>query len=915
MRWAPLLLLLLVAPAARAQPVVGVRVGNHPDHGRVVFDWPAPPQYRLEQSGDAVVLHFPPGAAIDLAGARRPPRNVVAVAAAGESIRIGLKPGARARVYRFGAMLVVDALDPPSATVAAPGPEAPQPAPQPDPVAAAGPPPGTPGPATAGPPAAAPRPGRLTVRPLPRSEGILLPYPATTGLALLRRGGEVVALFDSGEPLDLTGLEASPVFAALTAEALGDATMLRLPLAAPAELRARREPGGWVLDVDRRADTQDTAGQAMPVEAGGAAAARLVVGAREPGRVVPVIDPETGLPLLLGTVRDGGQRMRLLRRLPELDLPPTLLGGAVLARSDQVTMRPTANGFIIEAATAPLALDPAAAGLPPGASMTLVFDLPQLPVPQLLERLRSLQASIAAAAPLARMPLRRATAETLLALGMPQEAQAMTGLARGEDPAAAQDARLAALSGAAALLAGRLAQAAALREASLPLTDELSLWRALLRAGEGDAPGAAPDLAAAMPLVLGYAEGLRARLLPLTAQALVDARAWTPLRQLLEKAGPMPELALSRAVLAEADGGVDAALAGYDHVAQGRDRWSRARALRRAVELRLASGHIDAAQAARALEATLFAWRGDAEETAARIRLAELKRRAGDARGALALLRETEGVVPDEAPALRPVVTAAFLAALEQEAPLDAVALYDAYPDLLPSDPRGEAALSTLAERLVELDLADRAATLLGGAAGRSTGPARAALGLRQGALLMIGGDAAAALKALEDTRGEALPDDLKRERSLLAARAQARLGRLDEATAGLRALGPAGAETLSTLLAAQNDWAGAAGALEDALPAMLPAAPAPLDEAQQRLLVRQAALLALAGQEAKLAALRTSHASRLPAGPLATAFLLLTAEHLRGLADLPRLQRELLLFQSTPPWLEALRAGGPVTR
>jgi hypothetical protein len=329
----------------------------------------------------------------------------------------------------------------------------------------------------------------------------------------------------------------------------------------------------------------------------------------------------------------------------------------------------------------------------------------------------------------------------------------------------------------------------------------------------------------------------------------------------------------------------------------------------------LATRKIDAAQAARALEATLFAWRGDAEEATTRIRLAELRRAAGDARGALALLRETEAQFPERASALHPAVGAAFVTALEQEPPLAAVALFDAYPDLLPKDARGEAAMTVLVDRLVALDLPDRAAALLGQAAGRSTGTARAALGLRQATLLLANGDAAATLKALQESTAEMLSKTLARDRAVLTAQAQARMGRAEEAMADLKALGPDGAEALSQLLAERQDWDGAAAALAEHLRAALPAAPAPLGEAQHRLLLRQAAMLALAGDEAGLAALRRDYARRLPDGPMAAAFALLTAEHLRGLADLPRLQRELLLFRTVPPRLEALRAGGPVTR
>ncbi len=914
MRWALLLALIIAAPAAWAQEVVGVRVGNHPGHGRLVFDWPAPPQYRVEQAGDAVVLYFPPGAAIDLSGARRPPRNMAAVAPEGEGIRIALKPGVRPRIFRIGPKLVVDALNPvgESAQMVHAAPPA-----RAEPVAEVVATPvmqaASPVPVVA--PVALPRPDALTVRRLPRSGGILLPYPATTGLAMLRRGSEVLALFDSSEPLEVTGVRNDPVFAGLEVEVLGGATLLRLPLAAPGQLRARREPNGWVLEAYRPTEARDIAGRAVGLEAEGGVASRLMLRVNEPGRVVPVIDPESGLPLLLGTVREAGQLMPVARRLPELDLPPTQLGVAILARADQVVMRATAGGFLVGAVNGALSLNVAAVEQPLAEAMTRSFDLPHMATAQLLDRLRALNASIATAPPLSRLALRRAAAETLLALGMPQEAQAMVELVRGEDPAAARDAGLNALAGAAALLAGRMTQAIALRQADLPETDELSLWRVLLLAAEGDTRGAAPKLASALPLLFDYADGLRARLLPLAARSLAEAGAVAPLRQLLEKAGAMPELALPRAMLAEASGEAEAALAGYDQIVQGRDRLARARALRRAVELRLATKQIDAVQAARALDATLFAWRGDAEEAFTRIRLAELRRETGDSRGALALLRETEALFPEHASSLRPAIQAAFLSALNHEAPLDAVAMFDAYPDLLPQDAQGEATMSVLADRLVALDLPDRAAMLLEQAARHSTGAARAALGLRQGMLRLANGDAAATLKALQDSSDEALPDALLRDRTVLGAQAQARMGRIEEAMAGLKGLGPAGAEALSQLLAERQEWAGAAAALVEHLRAALPARPSPLDEAQHRLLLRQAAMLALAGDEAGLAALRVDYAARLSDGPLAAAFILLTAEHLRGLADLPRLQREMLLFRTIPPRLEALRAGGPVTR
>jgi hypothetical protein len=933
--------LLALLPGLAVAERVAVRAGDHPGHGRLVFDWPAPPAYSLDQQGDQVLLRFPAGSAFQLP--RKLPRNLLAAVAVaeGEGVRLTLRPLARAKHYRLGGRVVVDLLDPPS-EVARPEPRpkpeaakaripAPAAAAQP---AAIEPPPIRPPPAqpVAAPPAMpdppraeAPPPARLLPATPParllatpnRPPALLLPFAAGTGAALLRRGEEVLAVFDSAAAPDLGPLRGDPVFGGLRAEALPGATLFRLPLAPPAQLRARREAAGWVLEAVRTAAEAVPPGPVLAIEVEAGPPPRLLLQAAAPGRVVPVTDPETGLPLLLGTLREGREAVPVGRRLPELDLPSTWLGAAVLARSDGIALQPGNGRFMLTASGgARLALDADVARAAAAPAMTRSFELPARPLPELLARLQGLQAGIAGAPPLGRMPQRRAAGETLLALGLPQEAQAMLLLGYAEDPRAGADPRYAALSAAAALLAGRLGETAALGAPGLAESDEAVLWRAALAAAQGDWRLAGPGFAATLPLLLAYPEALRARLLPQAAMALAESGDAAALGRLLAAADPAAAgLALPRAILAEAEGRAEEALAGYDRVATGRDRLARARAIRRGVELRLATSRMDAGQAAKALEAVLFAWRGDAAELEARLRLAALRRDAGDGRGALALMQETAAMLPDQAAALQPALRDSFLAALAEAPPLAAVALFDAYPGLLPPDARGEAAVQMLVERLVGLDLGDRAAALLRQAMQQASGAARGALGLRLAGLRLEEGDAAGTLAALAESAAAELPPAMVFDRAVIAARAEARLGRPVEAIAALRALGPAGGEALSQLLAEQADWAGATAALDAHLAASLPASTAALDDRQRRLLLRQAALLALAGDEAALGALRGSHASRMGEGPLADAFTLLTADPLRGLADLPRLQRELQLFRNLPTRLEALRAGAPVTR
>ncbi len=976
--WRGALVLLLASAAVRAEePRIALRAAEHPGRSRVVLEWPGTPEFRAEQQGERLLLRLPPGRA-PAEVLRRLPRNLQGMAVTDEGLLLTLRPGVQLRQMVMDRRLVLDLGDappgaaaaPPEAPAAAPVPrrtatptptptltpvlrsprpgraapppepmlsvapreqpvQLPFPAPQaaalaspaspaaalPAPTSAAAPVEAALGPMPAAVPALAPE-GALVLRLLPavanQPPALLLPYAEATPAAMLRRGEALLLAFASPRPLDLAALRGNPLFAQAEALAVPGGMVLRLPLAAPAAATARREGTGWSIQLSRGEPGGEEL-RALTPEVTAGPPARFALLASKPGPTLAMADPETGLPLLLGTVAEAGQAVPLPRRLVEFELPGTLLGMAVLARADSVTLVPLKDRFAVAGSGGmQLALDPAAAAAEPGArGMTRSFELPAGSVAELANRLRGQRGGIAGAAPLARAPARREAAATLLALGLMHEAQAMAGLAMAEDPVAAADPQLLGLAAAAALLAGRPEEARALREAGLPETDEMTLWRAALAATELEPARAAPGFAATLPLLQDYPLPLRQRLLPLAAEALAEAGDTASLTRLLAPLAAAA-LPLPRAMLAEAEGKTAAALAGYAAAARGNDRRVRALALRRGIDLQLASGAIDAAAAAKALDATLFAWRGDAVELAARKRLAELRVAANQPREALTLLEESAALFPEQAGQLQAPMVAALLAALAQEPPLAAVTLHDSHAALLAEDPRGDEAAVLLAERLVALDLTERAAMLLARAADRAEEPARrAALGLRLAALKLDEGDASAALTALETTRAEGLAEPLSRERVVLAARAEARRGKLDKAQEALAQLGPAGDAPLAELLADAQDWPAAAAAGGRAV-AALPAGT--LNAEQQRLVLRQAALLVLAGDEAGVAALRGAASGRL-AGQMGDAFVALSAESLRGLADLPRLAREQQLFRNMPRRLEALRAGAPVTR
>lgn len=907
--------------------------------GGIVLQAPPGTRFRHYRLGNRVVIDVLDGAEANTAtptagaGAPPPPATPPRPAAAPPAVpaarppptapppREATPPTSQAATASAPAPSVADVSRPGSGPNAGASPQVAQASAQPTPAVTPPPPPVIPQPLPA---QAQPAP---TARPLvvvpPRrttavgllAEGraISLDLGAEASAAVFRHGDWVIAVFDRPEALDLSQLQGSDIFRSMEARQTGDATILQMKLAQPGTLRPRRDVNAWVLEAFRDAVDANRALTAITPEVEQGPPARLVLRVARPGRSLTVLDPETGSPLLVGTLREAGQAVAIGRRQPEFQLLPAMLGVAVLPRGDNIQLRALNDRFILQAAgmdSLRLGADAGREPLAEAATLSRVMDLPSASAATLLERLRTASANIAAAGPLGRSEARRHAAETLLALGMAQEAQAMATLALQEDPRAGADARLVMTQAAAALVAGREAEARQLENPQMPSTDETTLWRGFLAAARGDHAVAGPAIAASLPLLLSYPRPLAQRLTPIAMESLAAAGELTAANRLAEADPDNASLNLAHGMIAEADGRIDDALAAYRQAIQGRDRLRRARAIRRSVELRLAVGQLDTAGAIAELEAALFAWRGDADEMNARIRLAELQREAGNGRAAFELLQETQRFFPEREADLRPHLRAAFAAALQSAPPLNAASFYDAHPEFLPEDEAGIRSVIILAERLVALDLVDRASAVLRDALARLTDPsARRQVSTKLAAIRLAEGDAPGALAALDaaiDGNGQEV------ERTLLRGRALARAGNRRLAEGLLSEVGDDGAEALAEIRAAAQDWLGAASAMMNHIDAKVPPAPAPLDATMRRDLARAAAYAAMANDTATIAQLRDTYSVRMQGGPLAEAFTLLTGESLRGVQDLPRLQREISQLRLLPERLGGLNTPAP---
>lgn len=946
---------LLGAAAHGAEPVrpVSVRTGRHPGFVRMVFDFRGPIAAHLKAVGRGEYRLVVAGhRLLDLP--RSLPPGMTGMQHVADGAVFHLRAGAHLRSMRLGDRLVIDVLPSPVrqekrqagadhaevsarqshdhvATVPLPATPPPAmhadvapPSPAPVPVVAvdAAPMP-TAGEAVPS-PVAAPAAASLglAARPLDShgdGAAMLLPFGPDVGAAAFRRGGFGMVVFDRREAIDLGAVRGDPLLGNARIIPLAGGTLLRIPLDPAMAITLTHNPQGWRVAVRRTR----MAFQSLPLRP---AHAMLRIAAPGRGAVVRLSDPLSGATLLVGTEHDAGAGVPAAIRAPQFHLLATWQGVVVRPLSDGLHFGVTQSGYRLDDGGAGLlrfAGTPGGLSDPNATSLAARFNFPDRPISDLVRRLQDRMQAAAEAPSLARAKPRRAVAEAMLALGMGVEADGVLRLAAKEDPAEAVRPAHLALAEIARIVAGTPRRAEGepdpLADPRLSGFDDIALWRALRKAERHPgAPDAAAILGVTAPLIETWPAPLRRRFLPIAAETMVEGGAASAAAAILTAHPGDHRLDFARALLKQKRGDVDGALAIFDRLALSPDRKIHARASVRAVNLRLASGRLDAGGAADALDRMLYAWRGGRRERALREEVADLRARAGAWRRSLAMLRRSEQLFPAARPELQARLRKVFAAmlrndALAKMAPAALVALLDDNADLLPSGPAGEVLDAHLADRLLALDLPDRAVPLLRRLMQAAPSPgAKATFGARLASVLLRQGDAAGAREALAESDALHLRPALTQRRALLAAKVDAALGHPTAAAASLAALNtPAADIARAAILEQAKDWPAAERALASYVAKTIPAS-GPIDDAQRRTLLRLATATAQAGDQSGLAALRAQNAGRMAGGPLGDLFTLLTAAPITDLADLQRAAHEAALAGHMAHDIQTVQAANP---
>jgi hypothetical protein len=176
--------------------------------------------------------------------------------------------------------------------------------------------------------------------------------------------------------------------------------------------------------------------------------------------------------------------------------------------------------------------------------------------------------------------------------------------------------------------------------------------------------------------------------------------------------------------------------------------------------------------------------------------------------------------------------------------PVAAIALHDEFRDLIPTGPSGDRIAQGFADRLVAVDLLDRAGDVLDHLVKeRLAGEEKAKSGAKLAMIRLLDRKPELALAALKASHVEGIGKDVVHERNRIEARALADLGRMAEAIARLTTDDSRDADMLRAELTWRaQDWGGAAAALNRLV---IPAA-GDLAEEQARQAIRLAVALSL---------------------------------------------------------------------
>ena len=963
-------------------PVVRVRVGEHPDYTRIVFDFEAATDYQMNNANGVVTLRFKGPAKIELGPLGTATTRLIGGArsqiSGGDTVvMLAVPPTSTVRDFLSGVKVVLDVREPsgtaepvslPTATAAAPAPAAPaepaaasarQEAPTAQPTApvetveaapVAAPEPAAPvndgkpraltptgsvaqapaaeaaAPVVKAAPALAPSEPiseELSARAqAPAAEGAAPPAKVTgipgqdqvafrfdfdepVAAATFRRGGAVWIVFDKPMTVDTAVLKLQAGDGAIEILQIpnNDGTVLRVRTSQRFNPAVKRDGLAWIIDLAPRPMAPQAALEvnAQPTSPVGA---RVFIPVPEPGRPIAIADPNVGDNFVVVPVIPLGQSIGHKYSFPQFNIQMAAQGVIINPLIDDLRIRALRQGIEIGASGVQLAISSvsadAAAHAQLAATRQMVVALPELekfyvPNDRLRVERRRYEAAVTEAPKLQKTAARLDLAKFFFANAYAPETLGVVTVAVDAIPLLDNDPSIRIMRGGANFLLGRYDDALKdLTHESLADNDEGRLWAAAAHAMQGDRIGSARDLRFTGSIARDYPRALKMPLGILIAEVAAETGDGQGAGLFLDALklenpteGEQAMLKFAEGKLKELDGDFDTAIKLWEEVLAGDHRPSRARARVARTEMLLKLRRIDHREAIEEYEKLRFAWRGDKQEFNNLRRLGSLYLDEGFYREGLSTLKEAATNFRDfpEAPEITKQMSDTFNTLfLGNQAdaidPVKAIAIFNEFKELTPAGVRGDEMIRNLADKLVEVDLLDRAADILKAQVQfRLEGEQKARVGARLALIYSLAEEYQKALEALQGTEVPGLAEDITTQRRLLRAQILTGLKRTQDALALLESDSGESAELLRTEIYWNGrNWREAAKSLR-LLVKMSGAKPdQALDDKQATRLINYAIALTNSGGERAVSQIKTKFGAAMAKSKFAEAFNLVTA-------------------------------------
>jgi tetratricopeptide (TPR) repeat protein len=718
----------------------------------------------------------------------------------GTGLNVALLPGWHLKSSRDGNRIIVDTVPPeppPPAAVLPP----PQPAPAPVPVPA----PVMPPPAVE--PVAAEITGTLghamdrtganplQIRYSLVDDGVSLRFEwqQPTAAAVFRRGNAVWVVFDQAQKLDFGDFQAEnwPVITGIAQQPSRSGTVLRLSVWAGFSPVVRRAGNSWIIGLKSQTQRPDAPVEAMVRSEGSNVS--LIYPVLEPAGPISMTDPDAGDVMVAVPLPRLGQGVDQTSDYPDFRALATAQGLVFRPVADQLVIRSKPAEVEI-AAPGGLSLSSEAdrqalrRGVRESGGLFKLADWQGQTNLDFTQRRQSFLAAITAAAEPERPNARLNLAKFYFVNGMAAETLGVLGAIEHDTPALGEEPVVRALRGAAEDLTGRLDAAHAdLGGRDLDDRPDAELWRAMLAAwakGKVALQTYPPMLRRRIELKLAEAlfrGGQKDDADALAASVLTD----DPTR------GERDLATVLQGRLAGERGDVKKALDLWTQVAQSPEAdLGRAQASFALAVTKYGQGTLSRPDTIAALDRLRFVWRGDDFEALVLRKLADVYIADNDYAAGFDILRKLIQSFPDTplahdaADQMRKYFVDLFLGpGAESVPPLKALAFYEDFKELTPPGPEGDAIIRKLADRLVSVDLLDRAAALLENQVKtRLTGADQGRVANQLALVRLFDHKPDGAIAALDLTSADDLPPDLRRQRTELRARAEYELAKPDNA-------------------------------------------------------------------------------------------------------------------------------------